>query len=40
MKETKTVPGTPEARAACEAELMRFWNMAIVMDAGDVALLG
>jgi len=31
---------TPEARAACEAELMRFWNMAIVIDAGDVALLG
>jgi hypothetical protein len=31
---------TPDARAACEAELMRFWNMAIVIDAGDVALLG
>ena len=31
---------TPEAREACEAELMRFWNMAIVIDAGDVALLG
>lgn len=31
---------TPEALAACEAELMRFWNMAIVIDAGDVALLG
>jgi len=31
---------TPEARAACEAELMRFWNMAIVIDAADVALLG
>ena len=31
---------TPEALAACEAEVMRFWNMAIVIDAGDVALLG
>ena len=27
-------------RAALGAELMRFWNMAIVIDAGDVALLG
>jgi hypothetical protein len=30
---------TPEALAACEAELMRFWNIAIVIDAADAALL-
>ena len=40
MARPHNVPLAPEARAACEAELMRFWNMAIVMDAGDVALLG
>ncbi|MCB2135849.1 MAG: hypothetical protein KDE08_07875 [Rhodobacteraceae bacterium] len=26
--------------SAAEAELMRFWNMAIVIDAADVAALG
>lgn len=31
---------TPEACAASEAEVVRFWNIAIVIDAGDVALLG
>lgn len=31
---------TPEALADCEAELARYWNMAIVIDAEDVALLG
>ncbi|MFZ1727578.1 MAG: hypothetical protein WBO29_11295 [Albidovulum sp.] len=29
-----------EERAACEEELKRFWNMAIVVDAAEVALLG
>ena len=31
---------TEEERAACEAELARFWGFAIVIDASDVTLLG
>lgn len=31
--------GPADARDACEQELSRFWNMAIIIDAADVALI-
>ncbi|MGR3290551.1 MAG: hypothetical protein ACU0C9_05075 [Paracoccaceae bacterium] len=31
---------TPQERTACEEELKRFWDMAIVIDVSDVASLG
>ena len=31
---------TPEDLAACEAELSRFWSLAIVINVEDVAMLG
>ena len=31
---------TPQEREACEEELKRFWDMAIVIDVSDVASLG
>jgi hypothetical protein len=38
---TERVTGKAEAdRLACEAELARFWNLAIIIDAADVSLLG
>ncbi len=32
--------GTPEQLLAAEEDLSRFWNLAIIVDAADVALLG
>ena len=31
---------SPEARAADEAELMGFWNFALIVDAGDLIAAG
>lgn len=32
--------GPPEARRACEEELARFWSMAVIINAADIALFG
>ena len=32
--------GPPKAVAACEAELRRFWDMAIVLDLSEIESLG
>jgi len=31
--------GTPEDRAACEAELVRFWDITVIVDADRVSAL-
>jgi hypothetical protein len=33
------LPGAPGARAAAEAELARFWDMSIIIDAEEIGLL-
>jgi hypothetical protein len=33
------LPGDPGARAAAEAELARFWDMSIIIDAEEIGLL-
>lgn len=32
--------GSADQRRACEAELTRFWSLAIIIDAADIALIG